>query len=370
MQKILVFGRGNLFKEKEAYIRKQFEIIGFLDNKIQADNMVLDQCESPVYNPQMKEQYMTQDAKILLMSYQYPIMWKQLYELGIDEEKVLFGIEFPPYSEREVVLFEEGGFLSIEKDNVIYNTPCGETFFIKNHKEADEIAKRLLRDKYRKKYPIIEAIAHMDTKPVSSKFGLERGKAIDRYYIEQFIEKNSALIHGDCLEIAEDTYTKHYGGDRVNNTHILHIEGWGQNTIKGNLETGEGIVEEQYDCAIITQTLMFIFGFQKASENIYKMLTKGGNALITVSGISQISRYDADLWGSYYSFHEDAMRAVFEPLFGKDNVLVETYGNCKTALAMLCGLCQEDLTEEDFMIQDRDYPVIISVLVHKEGWEK
>lgn len=98
MQKILVFGRGNLFKEKEAYIRKQFEIIGFLDNKIQADNMVLDQCESPVYNPQMKEQYMTQDAKILLMSYQYPIMWKQLYELGIDEEKVLFGIEFPPYS--------------------------------------------------------------------------------------------------------------------------------------------------------------------------------------------------------------------------------------------------------------------------------
>lgn len=149
MQKILVFGRGNLFKEKEAYIRKQFEIIGFLDNKIQADNMVLDQCESPVYNPQMKEQYMTQDAKILLMSYQYPIMWKQLYELGIDEEKVLFGIEFPPYSEREVVLFEEGGFLSIEKDNVIYNTPCGETFFIKNHKEADEIAKRLLRDKYR-----------------------------------------------------------------------------------------------------------------------------------------------------------------------------------------------------------------------------
>ncbi len=37
---------------------------------------------------------------------------------------------------------------------------------------------------------------------------------------------------------------------------------------------------------------------------------------------------------------------------------------------MLCGLCQEDLTEEDFMIQDRDYPVIITVLVHKEGWEK
>lgn len=367
MQKVLIFGRGYLFKKKEMHIKKKFEIVGFLDNKVQTGIAISEKYEIPVYNPQMKEQYMTQDTKILLMSYQYPAMWKQLYELGIDGEKVLFGIEFPPYSEREAVLFEEGGFMSVEKNNVIYNTSSGEIILIEDHKETDEIARRLLREKYRKKYPVIAAIAHMDTKPVSSKFGLERGKAIDRYYIEHFIEKNRELIHGDCLEIAEDTYTKRYGEDRVNNVYILHIEGWGQNAIKGNLETGEGIDEGQYDCAIITQTLMFIFDFRKASENIYIMLKKGGNALITVSGISQISRYDADLWGSYYGFHEDTMRAVFEPLFGKENVLVETYGNCKIALAMLCGLCQEDLPEEDFKVKDQDYPVIISVLLHKES---
>lgn len=86
---------------------------------------------------------------------------------------------------------------------------------------------------------------------------------------------------------------------------------------------------------------------------------------MTVSGISQISRYDADLWGSYYSFHEGAIRALFEPIFGKDNIEVFVYGNAKIAMAMLYGLCVEDLREEDFLITDNDYPVILGAILKK-----
>ncbi len=55
---------------------------------------------------------------------------------------------------------------------------------------------------------------------------------------------------------------------------------------------------------------MFIFGFQKASENIYKMLTKRRKT-------SPLESDNMKFMGSYYSFHEDAMRAVFEPLLEK-----------------------------------------------------
>ena len=115
---------------------------------------------------------------------------------------------------------------------------------------------------------------------------------------------------------------------------------------------------------------MFLFNIENAAGNIYKMLKKGGYALVTVSGISQISRYDADNWGSYYSFHEDAVRRLFVPFFGEENVKVTVYGNVKTAISLLYGLCCEDLKESDFNADDKDYPVIIGVVLKKNSSEK
>ena len=299
------------------------------------------------------------------MSYQYPSMWRQLHNLGVTGDKILFGIMFPPYPEKFEALFETGR-VTVEGKDIIYISNQGEKTVIQSHNQVQDMAEKCLRDKYREKYPMINAIAKMDTKPSGREFGLERGTAIDRYYIERFLEENRELIYGDCLEIADNTYTLKYGADKVDNAYVLHVEGWGNNAIKGNLETGEGIEEGRYDCAIITQTLMFIYDIKCAAENIYKMLKKGGCALVTVSGISQISRYDADLWGSYYNFHEDAMQALFEQVFGTENVEIRSYGNVKTVIAMLYGLCAEDLQEADFMETDKDYPLIISIVLKKK----
>lgn len=366
MQKVLIFGSGSLYKKKERYIKENYDIAGFLDNKVQVNETQYNEDGLPVYNPQNVMEYAQQDMLIVLMSYQYVAMWKQLQKLGVDRRKILFGFMFPPLAEEETVLFEQGRNLDIEGENVIYCISQDERAVVESHRQLlQQFAKKFLREKYRMTYPLINEIARMDTKPVSRKFGLERGTAIDRYFIEDFLQKNKELIYGDCLEIAENTYTLKYGEDRVKNSYILHLEGWGENAIKGNLETGEGIETDKYDSLIITQTLMFIFDVRKVAENIYKMLKRGGNALITVSGISQLSRYDADLWGSYYSFHEDAMRALFEPLFGKDNVKIQIYGNVKTTMAMLYGLCKEDLCEDDFQVVDYDYPQILAVILKK-----
>ena len=41
--------------------------------------------------------------------------------------------------------------------------------------------------------------------PVSRAFGTDRGLAIDRYYVEHFLDAHRADIRGRVLEIGEDT---------------------------------------------------------------------------------------------------------------------------------------------------------------------
>lgn len=366
MQKVFVFGKGRLYRQKEDYVKNNYIVCGFFDNEADGAGAVDDVTGLPIYRPEYVTQFLENDMQIILMSYQYVSMWKQLSKLGIESNRVLFGVQFLPFFDSDAILFGNGGNLIAEREGKVSYLNNSQKIRVESHKQLQEMVQEALREEYRKKYSIINAISQMSTEPVSRKFGLERGAAIDRYYIERFLEKNKNLISGVCIEIAENTYTLRYGEDRVTNSYILHVNGWGENAIKGNLETGEGVLENQYDCAIITQTLMFIFDIRKAAENIYKMLKTGGNALLTVAGISQVSRYDAELWGSYYGFHEDAIRTLFEPVFGRENIMVETYGNVKTSVALLCGLCQEDLQEEDFDYNDKDYPLIVTVLLHKE----
>ncbi|MGB2696377.1 MAG: class I SAM-dependent methyltransferase, partial [Candidatus Zixiibacteriota bacterium] len=47
--------------------------------------------------------------------------------------------------------------------------------------------------------------------PISRQFGFDRGKPIDRYYIENFLNENKHFIRGRVLEIGDNSYTKKYG---------------------------------------------------------------------------------------------------------------------------------------------------------------
>ncbi len=248
---------------------------------------------------------------------------------------------------------------------MLYYSKAGVKTAITNRLDLSRLAYQLIREKLYEINPAIRTLADLPAEPVSRDFGTGRGKAIDRFYIEKFLERNRSDIKGDVLEIADNEYTLKYGGNRVSTSYILHVNGWGKNAIKGNLETGEGLAGKKFDSLIITQTLMFIYDLNSAAANIYKIMKENGVALITVAGISQISRYDADNWGSYWGFHEDSLRKLFTPLFGKENVEICTYGNVKTATAMLYGLCYEELREEDFLAQDRDYPLILTVRLKK-----
>ena len=200
------------------------------------------------------------------------------------------------------------------------------------------------------------------TDPVSRLFGFDRGTPIDRYYMDNFLAKNYKDIHGIVLEIAENTYSKKFGSN-VSSYEILHFDSSNENaTIIGDLTDPGTLPEEKIDCFICTQTLNFIFDVQKAIFGCHRLLRKGGVLLCTVSGISQISRYDMDRWGDYWRFTDLSIRKLFESVFNKNNIEITTFGNALTATAFLQGLAVEDFTDtKTFDKHDLDYQITIAV---------
>ena len=139
----------------------------------------------------------------------------------------------------------------------------------------------------------------------------------------------------------------------------------GGNVIKGDFVTGEGIWENMADCLIFTQTLQFIYDIHSVVRNIYKMLKPGGKVLITGAVTAQLSLHDYYNWGEYWRFTDHSMKKLLCEAFEEDKVEVASYGNVKTAVAFLFGLCTEDLSEFDLEFNDEQHPLVVTAVAEK-----
>jgi FkbM family methyltransferase len=203
--------------------------------------------------------------------------------------------------------------------------------------------------------------------PVGRKFGFDRGTPIDRIFIDQFLSQNRDFIRGTVLEIAESKYAKQFGSG-VTEIDVLHAAaGNPKATIIGNLETGENIPENRYDCIILTQTLHVIYDYRSVIKNCRKALKEDGVLLLTAPGISQISRYDMDRWGDYWRFTTLSLKKSIGEQFGEENVNVINFGNYQLAAEFLNGRAAEEVPSEAFANTDDDYQLLLGVTaVRKE----
>jgi SAM-dependent methyltransferase len=195
--------------------------------------------------------------------------------------------------------------------------------------------------------------------PVSREFGFERGKPVDRWYIERFLNEHRADIRGAVLEVAESTYTQWYGDGQVTQSDVLHRQGNDESTIVGDLTTGEGLPRQAYDCFICTQTLPFIYDVHAAVQGMANVLKPGGIVLATVPGMSQVSRDDKRDWGDWWRFTSQGTQRLFEEAF--DEVEVQAHGNVLSAAAFLYAYAAEELTEAELAHRDPDYELLITV---------
>lgn len=213
--------------------------------------------------------------------------------------------------------------------------------------------------------------------PLSRDFGFDRGKPVDRYYIEKFLAQQAADICGRVLEIGDNSYTRQYGGDRVAQSDVLHV--YKDNpaaTIIGDLTCADCIPSDTFDCIILTQTLPFIYNVRAAIATVHRILKPGGVLLATFAGISQISRTDMDSWGEYWRFTKNSARKLFTEFFPSDNLDVAAYGNVFAVTAFLYGLATEELQTEELDYGDRDYEMLIAVRAvksevnHENTWSQ
>jgi hypothetical protein len=69
-----------------------------------------------------------------------------------------------------------------------------------------------LRAVVRRSPPTARELMGLRRDPASRTFGFDRGKPIDRWYIERFLARHERDVRGRVLEVAESTYTEWYGG--------------------------------------------------------------------------------------------------------------------------------------------------------------
>ena len=201
-----------------------------------------------------------------------------------------------------------------------------------------------------------------DLEPVSRNFGFERGKPVDRWYIERFLRAHETDLRGRVLELYESTYTQWFGGDRVTASEVLHHGDDNPDaTLIGDLQSGDGIPEAAFDAFIFTQTLHLIPEPEAAIRGTHRALAPGGVLLGTLPGISRVCTDDRPVWGDWWRFTTDGARKLFGDVYGPQNVEVAAAGNVLSACAFLYGLAAEELDEHELAHDDPDYELVVTV---------
>lgn len=202
--------------------------------------------------------------------------------------------------------------------------------------------------------------------PVSQVFGYDRGKPIDRHYIETFLAANRADIRGRCLELGDPAYINRFG-QGVTQADVLHyVAGNPQATIVGDLADAPHIPDDSFDCIIFTQTLQMIWDPQAALRTLHRILKPDGVALVTSAGIAKIGRrLGRDPWGEYWHLTGQSLERAAAEVWGPAQVRLVTYGNVMTACAFLQGLAAEELLPLHLDHHDPDFEVIVAARLKK-----
>ena len=100
--------------------------------------------------------------------------------------------------------------------------------------------------------------------PIDPNWGFERGTPIDRVYVERFVGAHAADIRGRVLEIAAPDYTSRFGREVERVDILMATEGNPEATIVGDLTSAPQIPDDSFDCAIVTQTLQFVYDVSSA----------------------------------------------------------------------------------------------------------
>lgn len=227
-----------------------------------------------------------------------------------------------------------------------------------------------LQRKHRLQWPrtgSVDFAALRRTTPISPIFGMERGKPIDRYYIEAFLAEHAPLVRGRALELGDASYIRRYGADRVTRTDVLsYVAGGAETTIVADLTSCPHVPSDTFDCIIFTQALQMIYDLKAAMRELYRITKPGGVILLTTHGTSKIARrLGRDDWGEYWRLTAQGLDALIKDVLPGADARIQTYGNVLAASAFLYGLAAEDLSPKELDVNDEDFEIVVAARIMK-----
>jgi SAM-dependent methyltransferase len=203
------------------------------------------------------------------------------------------------------------------------------------------------------------------TRPISNSFGFDRGKPIDRYYIEKFLARQSSDIRGRVLEIGDNSYTVRFGGANVAESDVLHVDASNPDaTIVGDLSNSDVLPSDTFDCIVLTQTLHLVYDMRKALANLARSLKQDGVLLVTVPGITPVDR-DEWRYTWYWSLTELALAQLLAESFDPRDFFTVKFGNVFSAVCFLQGLAVSEVPTAKLEVLDPAFPVVIGARVIK-----
>jgi SAM-dependent methyltransferase len=166
--------------------------------------------------------------------------------------------------------------------------------------------------------------------PISRSWGSDRGRPVDRRYIENFLKRNADDIRGRVLEFHNNSYTRLFGGNRVTKSDVLNVEeGNPKSTFVGDLASAHHLPIDAFDCIIMTQVLQFVYDLHGAVFTLHRILKPGGVILATMPGIIPIHPEE---WPFLLVNDDHCSRTLVQnERFPASAIAIEAYGNVKPA---------------------------------------
>jgi len=187
------------------------------------------------------------------------------------------------------------------------------------------------------------------TRPLSYAWGVDRGVAVHRMHLEQFLATHSADIKGRCLEFQEPRYVPRFGGSFVQTLDILHADSTNPNaTLVADLTQPNSLRDSQFDCVVCTHVLQSIFALEKAIAELYRILAPDGVLLIAVPQVSMCDSRYGELW----RFTPAGLFRLVTTAFKPADVTIAAFGNSLTSAGELRGLVASEFSVETLSQHD------------------
>ena len=201
---------------------------------------------------------------------------------------------------------------------------------------------------------------------VSPCWGVDRGRPVDRRYIEDFLHRHAKDIKGRVLEVKDPVYSKLFGGPGIDQLDVVDIDRANPDaTIYADLQNAPELPDSAYDCVILTQVLPVIFDVHGVMDTVHRILRPGGVLLLTAPGPFS-PPFAGDAYEKFYwAFYPITIRTLLERRFSKREIHVEAHGNLATCAAFIAGLSEQDLSEADYAVDHEHYPLIVAARVEK-----